>query len=107
MDFMTSITGQMVKAGLIFNFFHIYLPFTANDMETTGVWMHASTDTEVTFFGPKAITCYLGDGKWGPTDGNAILISMNGSSSSGSGIWCNQPSTNEHRYICKCQWFCE
>ena len=62
-------------------------------METTGVWMHASTDTEVTFFGPKSITCYLGDGKWGPTDGNAILISMNGSSSSGSGIWCNQPST--------------
>ena len=76
-------------------------------METTGVWMHASTDTEVTFFGPKSITCYLGDGKWGPTAGNAILISINGSSSSGSGIWCNQPSTDEHRYICKCQWFCE
>ena len=68
-------------------------------METTGVWMHASTDTEVTFFGPKSITCYLGDGKWGPTDGNAILILIDGNS--GSGMWCNHSSTTKYRYICK------
>ena len=62
--------------------------------------MHASTDTEVTFFGPKSITCGLGDGKWGPGTGDAITVYM-GASQQYIGIWCNVPSANERYYICK------
>merc|ERR1719348_751845 len=71
----------------------------ANDFEITGVWKHASSDTEVKFFGSKSITCY-NEGKWGPGIGNAILF-YTSSNHPYSGIWCNTPSTSAFHYICE------
>merc|ERR1712126_182421 len=91
----------LMKHALATDELHNYYYWTdVNDLETTGVWMHASTDTEVTFFGPKSITCWYGDENWRPGDGNAIVVFMT-TNQAGSGVWCNTPSTNSYRYICK------
>merc|ERR1711915_165514 len=73
----------------------------ANDIGLQGIWMHDSTGDEVSFFGPKSITCNLGGSDWGPGNGQAILISMSASAESSTGTWCNWHIDTQQHYICK------
>ena len=44
----------------------------AKQQETPGLWMHASTNTEVEFFGSR-FSCITGD-ELGPGDGDAVYF---------------------------------
>ena len=70
----------------------------ANQQETPGLWMHASTNTEVEFFGSR-FSCLTGD-EWGPGDGDAVWFKTQLSKTT-AGSWCNRDTTSLQRYICK------
>ena len=73
---------------------------TANDREVNGVWMHASTGAEVTFFGPKAFQCFLSANNYGPLGGDAVVIYISDDNVSGC-QWCDWYIDYKAGYICK------
>jgi len=66
----------------------------ASDLED-GVWMHTATNSEVTWFGNKGISC----GDWTPMGGHAISISL--SINRFNGQHCDRDMTHKVNYICK------
>merc|ERR1711915_209668 len=68
------------------------------DEGNEGVWMHTSTNTEVTWFGPKGITCYSA-GDWAPMGGHALFIMFGHGSTNGE--FCDYDMTSELFFICK------
>merc|ERR1712198_294381 len=68
----------------------------ANQQETPGLWMHASTDTDVTFYGSRFF-CFR---EYGNGNGDAIIFSTE-KGLDRAGRWCNILSTELQRYICK------
>jgi len=71
----------------------------ASDLED-GVWMHTSTNSEVTWFGTKGISC-VPDGVWKPMGGHAIHVSFYKNRAELNGQFCDRDMTIETHYICK------
>ena len=84
------------------NIFLLHL-FTANDLESKGVWVHASTGTDLTWINPRldccsdwTSTCYRGDADTAFEFGILNDKSLNGA-------WCNYPISSEKNFICEAQ----
>ena len=65
------------------------------------MWKHASTNTALTFFAPKAFVCDLGGDSWGPNGGHAMFIDLNNVQNKWNGVWCDYDHTAERKFICK------
>ena len=70
-------------------------------METLGVWMHASTNKEVTFFGSKEFSCQFGENTFAPGGGHAFIMSLNSDDARHNGRWCDAATSTLYNYICK------
>ena len=70
----------------------------ANDQASKGVWVHASTNTDLTWINPMR-TC-RGDGLW-VSSGGEVMIMRIGSEKNFNGAWCDTHSTDAYNSICK------
>ena len=84
------------------NIFLLHL-FTANDLESKGVWVHASTGTDLTWINPRLDcceawdkTCYRGD-----VEGAFVLAILDNRTINGA--WCGNPINTEWNFICEAQ----
>ena len=73
---------------------------SANDLETQGVWLHTSTDEDVTFFGSKAFSCHFGGDSFGPKGGHALAMAFE-KDPRFNGRWCDHQTNSNYNYICK------
>ena len=95
-------TGLMVCSYIHHDFHDIFIfCFTASDLDD-GVWMHTSTNSEVTWFGTKGISCNL-SGEFKPLGGHALFIAFQKSAAHAweNGLYCDYDMTSEYVYICK------
>merc|ERR1711973_1023169 len=70
----------------------------ANDQASKGTWVHASTAKDVEWFNPKW-SCWT-DGHFGEATGDAMDMNI-GDERYPIGAWCNPPSSQIHKFICK------
>ena len=74
----------------------------ANDQASKGVWVHASTNTDLTWINPKW-TCGWSAGTYvdsGFLGGDAMMMRFSDDKRF-NGAWCDQPSTTSWNSICK------
>ena len=65
--------------------------FTAHEVDTPGVYIHASDDNEVTWFSPKMIS----------STGDAIILGI--FTTENKGAWYEYPSSTQQLFICEAQ----
>ena len=70
----------------------------ANDKASRGTWVHASTNTDVTWF-PYKMVCKAGDG-YGSHGGETMIMAILDDSARNGG-WCDYFGYEEHKFICK------
>merc|ERR1719348_639495 len=72
----------------------------ANDQASKGVWVHASTDSDLTWINPKW-SCGWEDGHFGSPGGDAMVMNF-GADKKMNGAWCESfSSTRSYHSICK------
>ena len=81
----------------------VFLVILANDQASKGVWVHASTDTDLTWINPKW-RCGWGDSNFGPnfgSNGGDVMTLRFANNKKVNGAWCDTPSTGSRNFICK------
>jgi len=74
----------------------------ANDQASNGVWVHASTNTELTWINPKWGCAWMNGNRAdsGFLGGNVMIMNFSNDKRI-NGAWCDDSTTNAWNYICK------
>merc|ERR1712126_237481 len=75
----------------------------ANDLESKGVWVHASTDTELTWINPRLDCCDAWDQTCFRADAEGAFMFGILDNKSINSAWCTNPINTERNFICEAQ----